>query len=560
MELSVDLFRRRLIGRWLKLPPALNDVKVERDVRIPMSDGITLLADHYIPKAAGVLPTILIRSPWGHDWSSAPFSVMYMFIAQRFAERGYHVVLQDTRPNKDAADGGWLVNEEHDGKDTLDWIGRQPWFDGNLGMWGASILGYMEWAAAVRAPPFLQALVPVTTASQWYTMVFPDGAFAFDTALRLSTMTRAAGKPMREIIGGGKKASLALKAALDHLPLSQADAIANGKPDPSYQNWFAQSHRDDLFWRACDLSARVPEVRAAVHLIAGWHDIFLREQLADYAALSRAGRAPFLTIGPWHHTSPDLAFQSVREALAWFDAHLRRRDSLRDQPVRIAVLGGTHTTWRDFSHWPPPTRATRYWLHSQGRLLGEPPNASSSELSVDHYRYDPSDPTPSIGGPLLDANAVGMRDNRALEARSDVVCYTSPALEMALEIIGSPRLTLYGSSSLDHTDFFGRVCDVDPEGRSMNVCDGLVRIEPGKGQRQPDGNLCIEIKMGPVAYHFQKGHCIRLQVSSGAHPRWSRNPGTGETMSTATQMVAADQTIYHDREHPSALVLPVVAS
>jgi hypothetical protein len=369
-------------------------------------------------------------------------------------------------------------------------------------------------------------------------------------------MTSAPGKSMREIIGGGKKQSLALEAALRHLPLSEPDAVANGKPDPAYQNWFAQSRRDDPFWQVSDLSARVREVTAAVHLIAGWHDIFLREQLADYAALSRAGRAPFLTIGPWHHTSPDLAFESVREALAWFDAHLRHHNTLRDQPVRIAILGGTHTTWREFPRWPPSTRTARYWLHSQRRLLGEVPN-TSSESSVDQYRYDPSDPTPSVGGPLLDPQSAGLRDNRALEARTDVVCYTSPALKTELEIVGSPRTRLYARSSLDHTDFFGRVCDVYPDGRSMNVCDGLVRIELGKGQPQPDGSLCIDIDMGPIAYHFQKGHRVRLQVSSGAHPRWSRNLGTGEPLSTATQMVVADQTIYHDREHPSVLVLPV---
>jgi putative CocE/NonD family hydrolase len=372
-------------------------------------------------------------------------------------------------------------------------------------------------------------------------------------------MTRAAGKPMREIIGGGKKASLALKTALDHLPLSRADAIANGKPDPAYQNWFAQSRRDDPFWRVSDLSARVPQVTAAVHLIAGWHDIFLREQLADYAALVGAGRAPFLTIGPWHHTSPDLAFQSVREALAWFDAHLRRRGSLRDQPVCVAVLGGSATKWREFPRWPPPAHTARYWLHLHGRLLREAPDASP-ESSVDQYRYDPSDPTPSVGGPGLAPESVGVRDNRSLEARIDVLCYTSPAFETELEIIGSARLSLYARSSLEHTDFFGRVCDVYPDGRSLNVCDGLVRIEPGKGQPQPDGSLCIEIEMGPIAYHFQTGHCLRLQVSSGAHPRWSRNLGTGEPMSTATQMVVADQTIYHDHEHPSVLVLPVVPS
>jgi putative CocE/NonD family hydrolase len=174
------------------------------------------------------------------------------------------------------------------------------------------------------------------------------------------------------------------------------------------------------------------------------------------------------------------------------------------------------------------------------------------------YRYDPADPTPALGGALLVLRGAGPRDNRALEARPDVLCYTSMPLEQDLEIIGPVRLELYARSSQAHTDFFGRLCDVAPDGRSTNVCDGLFRVEPDRPGAQPDGCRRLEIDMWATAHRFRQGHRLRLQVSSGAHPRWSRNLGTGESLATGASMCFADQTIYHDETHPSALVLPLV--
>jgi putative CocE/NonD family hydrolase len=175
---------------------------------------------------------------------------------------------------------------------------------------------------------------------------------------------------------------------------------------------------------------------------------------------------------------------------------------------------------------------------------------------VDNYRYDPSNPTPALGGAQFSPLA-GPRDNRKLEARPDVLTFTTPPLSQPVEIIGQVRLQLYVKSSLDYTDFFGRLCDVFPNGRSINICDGLFRVRPGKVERQLDGSMCIEIDMWATAYHFKSGHRIRLQVSSGAHPRWSRNLGTGDSI-TGSEMKVALQTIFHDSTHPSALILPVV--
>jgi putative CocE/NonD family hydrolase len=178
------------------------------------------------------------------------------------------------------------------------------------------------------------------------------------------------------------------------------------------------------------------------------------------------------------------------------------------------------------------------------------------DVAPDHYRYDPANPTPSVGGTLLLTG--GPRDNRRLEARPDVLSFTTASLDADLEVIGPISLELYVRSSLEHTDFAGRLCDVHPDGRSINICDGLLRLNPDTDGVQPDGSRRIQIDLWATAHRFRRGHHLRLQVSSGAHPRWSRNLGTGEPIGTAVSMIAADQTIYHDRTRPSALVLPVV--
>lgn len=344
----------------------------------------------------------------------------------------------------------------------------------------------------------------------------------------------------------------ALTPAFEHLPRVEADTIAVGKPIAFYRDWLAHSRSDDPYWDAIDHATRVPQIAAPAHLVTGWHDFFVHDILADYAALEAAGREPYLTIGPEGHGMQG-AMASLEPGLTWFDAHLKGdRSRLREKPVRIYVMGADE--WREMDSWPPSAQETRFFLHAEGRLSTERPEANSPP---DHYRYDPADPTPSVGGPSLTATTEPV-DNRELEARPDVLVYPTPPLAADVDVVGPVRLELYVRSSLAHTDFFGRLCDVRPDGRSLNVCDGLSRIAPGKGEPQPDGSLRIEVDMWATAKRFSRGHSIRLQVSSGAHPRWSRNLGTGEPLATGTTMTVADQAVYHDDAHPSALVLPIV--
>jgi putative CocE/NonD family hydrolase len=202
--------------------------------------------------------------------------------------------------------------------------------------------------------------------------------------------------------------------------------------------------------------------------------------------------------------------------------------------------------------WPPPARSVRWHLHPGGVLHPRAPLASPP----DRYRYDPSDPTPSVGGTLL-ARSGGPRDNRALERRSDVLVFSSSALVRDLEVVGPITAELHVRSTLEHTDFFVRLCDVEPSGKSLNLCDGLVRVTPASWRRGDAGIGVVQVALWPAAHVFRRGHRLRVQVSSGAHPRFARNLGGGEPLASAVAMHSADQEVWHDPDHPSAIVLPV---
>lgn len=554
--------RRRLIARLSGLPPARYGVAVERGVPVPMRDGVTLKADHYSPKGQDPFPTILLRTPYGRGSDLRfPFSLLFAAVQhRRVAARGYHVIAQTVRGRFDA--GGAFnpfFDEANDGGATLEWLRAQPWFDGRLGLMGPIYLGYVQWATVAADPDAVRTLVPHITSAQLGTLVYPDGAFGLDLALGwISLLDIPIGKGQASAWSLLRRLNPAvmnrrLAPAFMRLPLREADDAAVGHPVSYYRDWLAHPDIDDPYWRSIDHRAAITQTTAPVHLVGGWYDIFLRELLADYARLRDAGRTPYLTIGPWPHSDQRGIKAALRETIIWNEAYLRGNPSLlRRQPVRLYVMGADE--WREMESWPPPARETSYFLHAAGRLSTDQPAVGASP---DHYRYDPADPTPSVGGPLLFVPPAGPLDNRALEARADVLLYTTPPLTADLEMIGPVRLDLYVQSSLDHTDFFGRVCDVHPDGRSINICDGLLRLEPGDGALQPDGSRRITIGLWASAHRFAQGHRLRLQVSSGAHPRWSRNLGTGEPIATGTRMAAADQTVYHDRAHPSALILPI---
>jgi uncharacterized protein len=549
------LISRQIIARLLGLPPALNRVRVERELVIPMRDGETLFADHYQPMETGDWPTVLIRSSWGRGWKRAPFSLLYDFIARRFSERGYHVILQDThqRHPSEATHPMPHKHEAEDGQDTLEWLVRQPWFNGMLGMWGASYLGYVQWAVLSTDLPPLKALavVPVTTSTHWATVLHPDGALALDTILRLQHTLAVAQMPFVKMLFQLSKQDIIISKAAEVLPVRATAERIPRAPGFDFDSVRENTNLQSPFWQVIDMRENLGRNPVKAHLIAGWYDLFLREQIEDYERLRAAGKKPYLTIGPWHHTDPQLGMFSLRAALDWFGAQLQGElGRIREDPVHVYVMGTEE--WRTFRRWPPASEEHSYYLHSKSALR---PFQPLDDLPPDCYCYNPQDPTPSLGGVGIHSKA-GRQDNRALEKRNDVLTYTSQPIQEAVEVIGSPRVRLFVRSSVRYTDFFARLCDVWPDGRSINVTDGLLRIKLDDGKPARDGTLEIHVSLWPTAYRFRAGHCLRLQISSGAHPRWSRNLGTGESLSSE-KMVSAEQCIYHSRRHPSKLILPI---
>jgi putative CocE/NonD family hydrolase len=283
-------------------------------------------------------------------------------------------------------------------------------------------------------------------------------------------------------------------------------------------------------------------------LVAGWYDLLLDQNLVQYERLRRAGCPTALLIGPWTHTS--MLDQGGPIVLAASVGWLRARmvgDESGLPPSRVRVHVGGVDEWRDLPDWPPPATTRQLYLHD-GRLDGLAPPTGTV---VGAYRYDPAQPTPSVGGPLLSRDA-GPRDNTALEARSDVVTFSTETLAEPVEVMGPVAVRLrIGAPAGSHIDVFARLCDLDSAGRSSNICDGLVRLP----EFATDEPVEVTIPMSSTAYQFRPGHRIRLQVSGGAHPRFARNTGTTEPLATATRLVASDVTV----QAGSVLLLPQVS-
>lgn len=539
----------RLITRLYKLPPAeTHDVVVDHDLQVPMRDGVILLADRYHARDDARRPTILMRSPYGR---SAMFGLA---LARPLAERGFTVLVQSCRGT--FGSGGRFDpfhHERDDGLATLDWIERQPWFDGKIATLGGSYLGYVQWAIAADAGERLSAMSAQVTAADLSLAIHAGGSFWLDTALFWISLVNDQEKGFLRMWLTMQGAPGNVKKAAQGLPLRAGDERIVGQEVPYFRDWVDHERPSDPWWRALAFTGRTEEVTAPALLTAGWYDVFLPQTIADHERLRRAGKTSHLTVGPWFHLDQEWMQHSLRESIAWFRAHLLGDPSgLRELPVRLFVMGKRE--WRDFSEWPPPgVRYERWHLQPEGGLSTAPPPASPP----DRYRYDPADPTPSVGGSTL-LPAAGARDNAPLLRRRDVLVYTGAPLDADLTVVGPVSAELVVESSLEYTDFFVRLCDTSPSGKTINVCDGLVRLFPGEPARDERGRLRVKVELWPTAHCFRKGHRVRVLVASGAHPRFARNTGSGEPAATATRLVAADQTVHHAPDGPSAIVLPVL--
>jgi len=533
-----------------QLPDPLYPVAVERGIEVPAADGVILLTDHYRPLTDDPRPALLVRTPYGRGF---PWDYLYGAL---FAGQGFHVVLQSCRGT--GGSGGELdpfTSEAADGQAAVAWLRRQEWFTGALGTIGPSYLGFTQWALAADPPPELRAMAVQVSSDDFRGFLYPGGAFALESTLTgtaaMLSMDRGFAGFARAIV----RLMLRLRRVERTLPLIDAYPAAFGRRAGFFEQWLAHPQPGDPFWapRRADVD---PELTPPAHLLTGWSDVCLDPTLALYRRLRAAGREVRLVVGPWNHTSGfnnDLPVV-FGESLGWLRSHLDSEPAgLPRQPVRVHVgqIGGPGH-WRDLPDWPPPgTREQTWHLHGDGTLAAEPPAGAA----VSSLRYDPASPTPSVGGPRLDSRTKGPVRNNALEARPDVLVFTSAPLPEPLEVTGPVSIRLQARASSPHFDVFARLCDVDLRGRSWNVCDGLVRLadDPGAGDRPWSD---VTVPMSATAHRFGAGHRLRVQIAGGAHPRYMRNTGTGEPPATATRLVAVDIEIRHGPGRPAQLTLP----
>jgi uncharacterized protein len=546
----------KLAARAWSLPPRRNQVMVERDVQVPMSDGTVLLATHYIPVSVASAATVLVRCPYGRSGLFALQS------AQILAERGYHVLLQSVRGT--FGSGGDFEPMQHeiaDGHDTVAWLREQSWFEGRLATYGASYLGFVQWALAMDPPPELVAVVVHVAPHDFSRSAYRNGAFdLYNYVMWSDLVAHQESIGMLRAMARMTTADRRLRPALGRLPVAAGYRDVLGREPTWSERWLEHPQATDPFWGPLQCGAALERVTVPVLLVGGWHDLFIEQTLEQYRTLAARGVPTRLLVGPWAHL--DITSQgavALTESLAWLDRYAglgpKSRTDARpgppDHPVRIWVGGEGAAEWREIGGWPPPgVTEQRWYLGANGSLGTAEPAADVPAVG---FRYDPADPTPSPGGAIMATNA-GSRDNEAVERRLDVLVFSSDPLDEPLEVIGEVAAEMSVTRDNPYADLFVRLCDVDPRGRSYNVCDGIVRLteaDPLTGT--------VRVSLLGTAHRFGRGHRIRLQVAGGAHPRFARNPGNGQVDATTADLVPTQYDIGLAAPHPSALLLPIAA-
>jgi len=525
------------------LPRATTDYTIARAIKIPTRDGIELAADLYRPveQPAG---TLLVRGPYGR---SAALALLQVRI---FVARGYNALFVSSRGT--FGSGGRFdptMSEVDDGHDVVAWMRDQPWFTGNFATVGGSYLGHTQWALMTDPPPELAAAVVSIGPHDFHEHVWGTGAF------RLDFLSWSYGVVHQED-GGALKGATRLATSrrrinpfVNQLPLARAaDTCLDGRAS-WYVDWVTRPDPGDPYWAPMQHGAALEKVDVPILLIGGWQDIFLDQTIQQYERLHARGVDVAMTIGPWSHLGVGAggARLASRETFDWLEEHLAHRGQRRRRaPVRVFVTGAKE--WRELSEWPAASETQTLYLHADQGLHPLPPTAASAASS---FTFEPADPTPTMGGPLLDFRC--RVDDTALAQRPDVLAFTGAVLDQPLDIVGTPVLELSHSSDNPHADLFARISEIDRRGRSHNVTEGYARLDPSRSES--GGTLTLALR--PTAHRFPAGSRVRLVIAGGCQPQFARNLGTGENPGTGVGLRSARHAVGHHREHCSRLLLPV---
>lgn len=614
--LSLFLFARSLVP-LASARDAEFQVILQKDTMVPMRDGVRLATDLYLPAcsnavAQGRFPVILTRTPYNKEGNQRP--------GHYFAERGYVFIAQDTRGRyKSEGIWHWLTDDGRDGWDCADWIARQTWSDGKIGTLGTSYVGGTQHAMALEQVPQLMTAIPVDAVSNMGRQSLRN-AGAFELRFWNWIMLNA-GRGSRASQDPATGAILAEMATnrleyLRLLPLRRGNTPL--KLAPEFEDWLvnAMCHgADDDFWAQNNILAQPGRYKdIPVYLVGGWYDSWAGNTTANFMALTKAIKGPvYLIMGPWIHNAQGQSAHgqvsfgpaaSIPDPLAWrlewYDHWLKGVDNSvgKSAPfskkVRIFIMGtgdGTKTQdgrlnhggyWRDEDGWPiARARQTPFYLQPGGALGTATPTTQKAATS---FRFDPRDPVPTLGGNISTGDGImqqGGWDQRGgtnfwnwpkpipLSARNDVLVFTTEPLTENTEVTGEIEVKLWASSSAPDTDLTAKLIDVCPPspdfpgGFDLNIGDGIVRARYRDSAceehlMQPGQIYPFTIRLYPTSNVFKKGHRIRIDISSSNFPRFDVNPNTGEPLNDHRRTEIATNTIHHDANHPSHILLPIV--
>ncbi len=571
-----------------RVSPAEYKVVELRNQKATMRDGVQLACDVFRPDGDGRFPAILCQTPYGKETVAVR--------ARWFAQRGYVVINSDVR-GRFASEGEWdpfSPLHKSDGYDLVEWVAKQPWCTGRVGAYGGSYLGWTQWWTATQAPPSLKCIVPeVAPPDQFFNGPYQNGVLAGWAMDWAAVM----GKRTMNIVGKGAYGGFADTRDVDFRRLPYVDlAKHRGIGEAKwFETWIRQNTADGEYWRS--IAYQTPENSARVTApslgISGWFDANFPGTPTNYLAMKQHGgspeaRRPRMVIGPWNHQfnlSPkvdyvDFGVNSVIDwngyVCRWFDYYLKQIENglPQDPPVHLFIMG--RNEWWSASDWPlPETKWTKYYLHSAGKANGSGGDGKldlrvPGEEPPDRYTYDPADPMPSPH--FVNGHIAGPRDVRRAETRADVLIYTTPVLEEELIVAGPITAKLFAATSARDTDWMIRLIDVHPDGTAAFLCEGLIRARHRDPQRdgafnphrlsaiEPDAPYPYVIEFWRATGNaFAKGHRIRVEISSSFFPYYLRNLNTGaDNIGLETNSVIAQQSVFHDRDRASHLVLPIV--
>ncbi len=598
-SLSVLAFEFVVATFWLTSPQLLDaqaapssasvDVIIQYDAAMKTRDSVTLYADIYRPKSPDKFPVILMRTPYDKSvsWAVSP--------ALQMVPRGYVVIIQDVR-GRYTSEGEWYPfrHEQADGFDTVEWAAALPYSNGKVGMMGASYVGATQMLAAIAQPPHLMAIAPNVTASNYHDgWTYQSGAFEqwFDQ----NWTSQLAQNTLQRLIERNTDA----RVSAPTLPLDNysvfnfgqlpADAQLTAAVAPYYLDWLAHPDYDD-YWKQWSIEENFSKIAVPMLQVGGWYDIFAAGTLRNYMGAKARGSTDaartqqhlLMEIGGhagFGRRIGDVDFGAhatenvyTNVILDWYDFLFKgiKNEFATDKPVKLFTMGVNE--YRQEDDWPPPqAQPTKYFLHSSGKansLRGDgslSASAPKSEAS-DSYVYNPANPAPTVGGPLCcDAEHMepGPRDQRSVENRDDVLVYSTGPLQRDLEVTGPVTADLFVKSSAVDTDFTAKLVDVAPDGFAQDLTEGILRMRyrtsPDHAALMNPGEIYeISLDLWATSNVFLRGHTLRLEISSSNFPRFDRNLNTGEEIKFAHNFVSATNTILHDAQHPSALVLPLI--